>query len=86
MMVIILQMYLHRSINRPLILEASNNKKILEASNNKIIKWWVDASFTVRSHTGGAMSMVKGVIYGTCFHTTKTEHKKLGLKGAGWCQ
>jgi hypothetical protein len=33
------------------------------------VKWWVDASFAVhadmKSHTGGAMSLGKGVIYGT---------------------
>jgi hypothetical protein len=33
------------------------------------VRWWVDASYAVhpdmRSHTGGAMSLGKGVIYGT---------------------
>jgi len=52
--------YLRGSINMPLI---------LEANNTRVIKWWVDASFAVhpdmRSHTGGAMSMGKGIIYGT---------------------
>ena len=41
----------------------------LEAKDLNIIKWWVDASFAVhpdmRSHTGGAMSLGTGVIYGT---------------------
>jgi hypothetical protein len=41
----------------------------LEADETNIIKWWVDAAYAVhpdmRSHTGGAMSMGKGVIYGT---------------------
>ncbi len=39
----------------------------LEGDNTCIIKWWVDASFAVhpdmKSHTGGAMSLGKGVIY-----------------------
>jgi hypothetical protein len=41
----------------------------LEGDNTSIIKWWVDASFAVhldmKSHTGGAMSLCKGVVYGT---------------------
>ena len=41
----------------------------LEAENLQLVKWWVDASFAVhddmKSHTGGAMSLGKGVIYGT---------------------
>ena len=41
----------------------------LEADNMHIIKWWVDASFAVhpnmRSHTGGCMTLGKGVVYGT---------------------
>jgi Reverse transcriptase (RNA-dependent DNA polymerase) len=41
----------------------------LEADSTNIVKWWADASYAVhpnmRSHTGGAMSMGKGVIYGT---------------------
>jgi hypothetical protein len=41
----------------------------LEADNMHIIKWWIDASFAVhpnmRSHTGGCMSLGKGVVYGT---------------------
>ena len=41
---------------------------ILEADATNIIKWWADASYAVhpdmRSHTGGAMSMGNGVIYG----------------------
>ena len=52
--------YLCGSINMPLT---------LEANNTRIIKWWGDASFAVhpdmRSHTGGAMSRGKGIIYGT---------------------
>jgi hypothetical protein len=35
----------------------------------KIAKWWVDASYAVhpdmKSHTGGAFTLGKGVIYGT---------------------
>jgi hypothetical protein len=46
----------------------------LEGDNTSIIKWWVDATFAVhpdmKSHTGGAMSLGKGVLYGT-----STQHK-----------
>jgi hypothetical protein len=42
---------------------------VLEADGTNIIKWWADASYAVhpnmRSHTGGALSMGGGVIYGT---------------------
>jgi hypothetical protein len=52
--------YLRGTKNMPLI---------LEGDNACIIKWWVDASFAVhpdmKSHTGGAMSLSKGVVYGT---------------------
>ena len=41
----------------------------LEADSTNVIKWWADASYAVhpdmRSHTGGAMTMGSGVIYGT---------------------
>jgi hypothetical protein len=41
----------------------------LEADNLNVIKWWADGSFAVhpdmRSHTGGAMSLGKGAVYGT---------------------
>jgi Reverse transcriptase (RNA-dependent DNA polymerase) len=41
----------------------------LEAEDINIIKWYVDASFAVhpdmKSHTGGSMTLGKGVIYGT---------------------
>ena len=41
----------------------------LEPDNLHVIKWWVDASFAVhtnmKSHAGGAMSLGKGVSYGT---------------------
>jgi hypothetical protein len=41
----------------------------LEANDINIIKWYVDASFAVhpdmKSHTGGSMTLGKGVIYGT---------------------
>jgi len=41
----------------------------LEADSTNVIKWWVDAAYAIhadmRSHTGGAMSMGKGVMYGT---------------------
>jgi hypothetical protein len=42
---------------------------VLEADGTNIIKWWADASYAVhpdmRSHTGGALSMGGGVIYGS---------------------
>jgi hypothetical protein len=45
---------------------------ILEANNLNIMKWWVYASFAVhpdmKSHTGGAMSMGRGPVYGTSTH------------------
>ena len=43
----------------------------LEADDISVIKWYVDASFAVHpdmktsSHTGGSMSLGKGVVYGT---------------------
>ena len=41
----------------------------LEADNLHVIKWWADGSFAVhpdmRSHTGGCMTLGRGVIYGT---------------------
>lgn len=41
----------------------------LEADNSHIVKWWVDAAFAVhhdmRSQTGGAMSLGKGIAYGS---------------------
>lgn len=41
----------------------------LEASDLQIIKWWIDASFAVhpdmKGHTGGALILGKGAIYGT---------------------
>jgi len=41
----------------------------LEADSLQLTKWWVDASFAVhmdmKSHTGGALSLGKGVIFGT---------------------
>ena len=53
-------MYLRGSLYMPLT---------LEANDVSIIKWWADASFAVhpdmRSHTGGAMPLGKGTIYGT---------------------
>ena len=42
---------------------------VLEADETNVVKWWADASYAVhpdmRSHTGGALSMGGGVIYGT---------------------
>jgi hypothetical protein len=44
------------------------------------VKWWVDASYAVhpniRSHTGGAMSLGRGVIYGT------SKRQKLNTKSS----
>ena len=41
----------------------------IEADDIRVVKWWVDSSYAVhpdmRSHTGGALSLGKGVIYGT---------------------
>jgi len=41
----------------------------LKADSTNVIKWSVDAAYAIHfdmhSHTGGAMSMGKGVIYGT---------------------
>jgi hypothetical protein len=41
----------------------------LEAQDLQVIKWWVDASYAVhpdmKSHTGGAMTLGKGTVYGT---------------------
>jgi hypothetical protein len=52
--------YLHETVEMPLT---------LECDGSGITRWWADASFAVhgdsRSHTGGAMSLGKGVTYGT---------------------
>ena len=41
----------------------------LEADSLQLMKWWIDASYAVhpdmKSRTGGAFSLGKGVIYGT---------------------
>ena len=41
----------------------------LEADDLQLIHWWIDGAFAthrdMRSHTGGAMSLGKGIIYGT---------------------
>lgn len=41
----------------------------LEAEDIHVVKWWVDAAFAVhpdmKSQTGGAMSLGKGVVYGS---------------------
>ena len=41
----------------------------LEADDLQLIHWWIDGAFAthqdMRSHTGGAMTLGKGVIYGT---------------------
>jgi hypothetical protein len=52
----------------------------LEADETNIIKWWADAAYAVhpdmRSHTGGAMTMGRGVVYGT------STHQKLATKSS----
>ena len=44
----------------------------LEADSLQHVKWWVDSSFALhavmKSHTSGALSLGKGVIYGTSTH------------------
>ena len=41
----------------------------MKADDVNIVKWWADASFAdhpdMKSHTGGAMTLGKGTIYGT---------------------
>lgn len=52
----------------------------LEADDSHMINWWADAAFAVhhdkKSHTGGAMSMGKGVIYGA------SKRQKLNTKSS----
>ena len=40
----------------------------LEADNLQLVKWWIDGAFAthqdMRSHTGGALSLGKGVLTG----------------------
>ena len=52
--------YLWKTITLPLT---------LEADDLQLIQWWIDGAFAthcdMRSHTGGAMSLGKGIIYGT---------------------
>jgi hypothetical protein len=52
--------YLHATMDMPLT---------LEADNANLIKWWGDASYAVhpdmRSHTGGGMTLGRGIIYTT---------------------
>lgn len=47
--------------------DTSTLELTLEADNTHVVKWWVDAAFAVhadmRSQTGGAMSMGKGMAY-----------------------
>jgi hypothetical protein len=60
-----------------------------KAHNMRIVKWWADASYAVhadmRSHTGGTMSLGKGVIYGTSTRQklnrkSSTEAELVGMK------
>jgi hypothetical protein len=52
----------------------------LSASSLHNVRWWVDASYAVhpdmKSHTGGALSLGKGVIYGT------SKRQKLNTKSS----
>ena len=52
--------YLRKTITLPLM---------LEADDLQLVYWWIDGAFATHrdmcSHTGGAMSLGKGVIYGT---------------------
>jgi hypothetical protein len=52
----------------------------LSADSLNNVRWWVDASYVVhpdmRSHTGGAMSLGRGVIYGT------SKQQKLNTKSS----
>jgi hypothetical protein len=51
----------------------------LEGDNACVIKWWVDASFAIhldiKSHTGRAMTLGKGAVYGTSMQQ-KAEHEQ----------
>ena len=60
----------------------------LKADNLHLVKWWVDGAFAVhadmRSHTGGAMSLGKGIIYGALTHQklntkSSTEAELIGV-------
>ena len=52
--------YLCKTITLPLT---------LEADDLQLVHWWIDGAFATHrdmcSHTGGAMTLGKGVIYGT---------------------
>ena len=61
---------------------------MLQADNMHVMKWWVDASFAVhpdmKSHTGGAMSLGRGAVYGTSTRqkintTSSTEAETVGI-------
>ena len=60
----------------------------LEADGTNVIKWWADASYAVhpdmRSHTGGAMSLGQGVIYGTSTRQKLTTKSSTEAELAGW--
>jgi hypothetical protein len=70
------------------LLGTKNMPLMLEGDNACIIKWWVDASFAVhpdmKSHTGGAMTLSKGALYGTLTRQklntkSSTEAKLVGV-------
>jgi hypothetical protein len=73
-------------------ISACNRDDFLTLSANSLhnVRWWVDASYAVhldmKSHKGGAMSLGKGVIYGTSkpqkLNTKKsTKSKVVGADG-----
>lgn len=71
--------YLRSTIDMPLT---------LGANGTNIIKWWADASYAthpdMKSHTGGAMSLGYGVVYGTSTRqklntTSSTEAELVGV-------
>ena len=61
------------SVTRDLVLT-------LESDGNGLVKWWVDAAFTVhhdmKSHTGRMMSLGGGALY-YMSSNKKTEHEEL---------
>jgi hypothetical protein len=60
---------------------------MLETTNAITIKWWIDTSFTMhldmKSHTGGTMSLVKGICV-LALPKAVYQHKK--LDGSRTCQ
>ena len=63
--------YLRKTITLPLM---------LEVDDLQLVHWWIDGAFATHrdmcSHTGGAMSLGKGVIYGM------STHQKLNIRSS----